>query len=135
VGALILGQAAVDAKLVSPVVIIIVSLAAIGSFATPNYYLGLSARVMKFIYIILGGTAGFLGITAGLFIHGLLWVHTYSVGVPMFSPYAPRMNSRGLLGIAIEPIWKREFRSDYQNPKRKAKEAKISRKWMFGNKK
>lgn len=134
VGALILGQAAVDASLVSPVVIIIVSLAAIGSFATPNYYLGLSARVMKFVYIILGGFAGFLGITAGLFVNGLVWVHTYSMGVPMFAPYAPKMKSGGLLGVTVEPIWKREYRSDYQNPKRKAKEAKISRKWMFGNK-
>lgn len=134
VGALILGQAAVDASLVSPVVIIIVSLAAIGSFATPNYYLGLSARVMKFVYIILGSIAGFLGITAGLFVNALLWVHTCSMGVPMFAPYAPKMKGRGIIGVAMQPIWKREYRSDYQNPKRKAKEAKISRKWMFGNK-
>lgn len=131
VGALILGQAAVEASLVSPVVIIVVSLAAIGSFATPNYYLGLSARVMKFIYIILGGFAGLLGITTGLFIHALLWVHTYSMGVPIFAPFAPRTKHQGLFGILMEPIWKREERSDYQNPKRKYKEAKISRKWKY----
>lgn len=129
VGALILGQAAVEASLVSPVVIIIVSLAAIGSFATPNYYLGLSARVMKFAYIFLGGFAGLLGIAAGLFIHGLLWTNTYSLGVPMLAPFSPRMDTKGFFGILIAPIWKREKRSDYQNPKRKYKEAKISRKW------
>lgn len=129
VGALILGQAAVEASLVSPVVIIVVSLAAIGSFATPNYYLGLSARVMKFIYIFLGGFSGLLGITAGLFIHGLLWISTYSMGVPMFAPFGPRMKTNGFFGILINPIWKREGRADYQNPKRKNKEAKISRKW------
>ncbi len=131
VGALILGQAAVEAGLVSPVVIIVVSLAAIGSFATPNYYLGLSARVMKFVYIITGGIAGLLGISAAIFIHGLLWVHTYSMGVAMFAPFAPRMNHRGIIGVLIEPIWKREKRSDFQNPKRKYKESKISRKWKF----
>ncbi len=131
VGALILGQAAVEASLVSPVVIIIVSLAAIGSFATPNYYLGLSARVMKFVYIILGGVAGLLGITAGLYIHGLLWLHTYSMGVPMFAPYGPRMKTNGFFGITIGPIWKREERADFQNPKRKYKESKISRKWKY----
>ncbi|MCD8049080.1 MAG: spore germination protein [Clostridia bacterium] len=129
VGALILGQAAVDANIVSPVVIIVVSLAAIGSFATPNYYLGLSARVMKFVYIILGGICGLLGICTGLFIHALIWVHTNSMGVPMFSPRAPKMRGNGIFGIFIEPIWKREYRSDYQNPKRKRKEAKISRGW------
>lgn len=131
VGALILGQAAVEASLVSPVVIIVVSLSAIGSFATPNYYLGLSARVMKFLYIILGGFWGLWGISAGIFVHLLLWVHTYSVGVPVFSPYAPRTARKGLYGILIPPIWQREERSDFINPKRKYKEAKISRKWKY----
>lgn len=134
VGALILGQAAVDANIVSPVVIIIVSLAAIGSFATPSYYLGLSARVMKFAYIILGWLGGLLGITVGLFIHGLIWVNTYSMGVAMFAPYAPKMKSKGILGIMVEPVWRREERSDYQNPKRVRKEAKISRGWIKGGK-
>ncbi len=131
VGALILGQAAVEASIVSPVVIIVVSLSAIGSFATPNYYLGLSARVMKFVYIVLGGLSGLLGICAGLYIHALIWIHTNSMGVPMFAPFAPRTNQNITGGIFITPIWKRETRPDYQNPKRKFKEAKISRKWKY----
>ena len=131
VGALILGQAAVEASLVSPVVIIVVSLAAIGSLATPNYYLGLSARVMKFVYIILGGISGLLGISVGFFVHLLMWVHTYSLGVGMFAPFAPRTNHNSITGMFLKPIWKREERSDYQNPKRKFKEAHVSRKWKF----
>ena len=131
VGALILGQAAVEASLVSPVVIIVVSLAAIGSFATPNYYLSLAGRVMNFIYIILGGIAGLLGICTGLFIHSVLWVHTKSMGVPMFAPYAPRTETKGIFGIFMKPIWKREERDDFQNPKIKYKESEISRKWKY----
>ncbi len=131
VGALILGQAAVEAGLVSPVVIIVVSLSAIGSFASANYYLGLSARVMKFVYIILGGFWGLLGIVTGMYIHALLWIHTYSMGVPMFSPYAPRTAEKGFWGIFVPPIWKREKRDDFQNPKRRYKEAAISRKWKY----
>lgn len=131
VGALILGQAAVEAGIVSPVVIIVVSLDAIGSFATPNYYLGLSARVMKFIYIFLGGFAGLLGISAGLFMHTLLWISTSSLGVGMFAPFAPRTANGTLAGVFINPIWKREKRPDYQNPKRKYKESKISRQWKY----
>ena len=131
VGALILGQAAVEASIVSPVVIIVVSLAAIGSFATPNYYLGLSARVMKFMYIILGGFSGLLGISAGLFIHVLLWTSTDSIGVPMLAPFAPKTTQSSFTGVLINPIWKRERRPDYQNPKRKYKEAKISRRWKY----
>ncbi|MBQ6794598.1 MAG: spore germination protein [Clostridia bacterium] len=131
VGALILGQAAVEAGIVSPVVIIVVSLAAIGSFATPNYYLGLSARVMKFVYIFLGGFAGILGICAGLYIHALLWVSTLSLGVGMFAPFAPKTSSETLAGLFVNPIWKRERRPDFQNPKRKYKESKISRQWKY----
>ncbi len=129
VGALILGQAAVEASIVSPVVIIIVSLSAIGSFTIPNYYLALGARVMKFVYIVLGSFAGLLGVSAGLFIQGFITVSTYSVGVPMLSPYAPKMNGGKLKGLFIKPIWKREHRDDYLNPKRKDKESEISRKW------
>ena len=131
VGALILGQAAVEAGIVSPVVIIVVSLAAIGSFATPNYYLGLSSRVMKFAYIIAGGFAGLLGISALLYIHLLVWINTLSVGSGMFAPFAPKTASDISFGIFINPIWKRERRPDYQNPKRKYKEAKISRRWKY----
>ncbi|MBQ8540997.1 MAG: spore germination protein [Clostridia bacterium] len=131
VGALILGQAAVEAGIVSPVVIIVVSLAAIGSFATPNYYLGLSSRVMKFVYIFLGGFAGLPGISVGLYIHLLLWVKTTSLGTGMFAPFAPKTASDVFFGLFINPIWKRERRPDYQNPKRKYKEAKISRQWKY----
>ena len=119
---------------IAKICLVVLALAAIGSFATPSYYLGLSARVMKFVYIILGSVAGLLGITTGLFIHGLIWVHTYSLGVPMFSPYAPKMKSKGIFGIMVEPVWRRDQRSDYQNPKRVQKAAKVSRGWIKGRK-
>lgn len=130
VGALILGQAAVSAGIVSPVLIIVVSIAAIGSFATPNYYLGLSARILRFIYIFLGAAAGFLGITVGLFIHTLLWSNTKSMGVPMFAPFAP-ITKKGIpSALFVPPVWKQEHRDDYVNPKRKLRQAHISRKWL-----
>ena len=129
VGALILGQAAVSAGIVSPILIIVVSITAIGSFATPNYYLGLSARILRFAYIFLGQAAGFLGITAGLFINVLLWTNTKSMGVPMSAPFAP-ITKRGIpASLFVPPIWKQEHRDDYVNSKRKFRQAHISRKW------
>lgn len=129
VGALILGQAAVSAGIVSPILIIVVSITAIGSFATPNYYLGLSARILRFFYIFLGQAAGFLGITAGLFINVLLWTNTKSMGVPMAAPFAPVTHSGMPSALFVPPIWKQEHRDDYVNPKRKFRQAKVSRKW------
>ena len=52
VGALILGQAAVDAGIVSPILIIIVSFTAICSFSIPDFSLSFHFRIMRFIYIL-----------------------------------------------------------------------------------
>ncbi len=129
VGALILGQAAVSAGIVSPILIIIVSITAIGSFATPNYYLGLSARILRFAYIFLGAVAGFLGIISGLFINILLWTDTKSMGMPMGVPFAP-VTKKGIpASFFVPPIWKQEDRDDYVNARRKKRQAHISRKW------
>jgi len=129
VGALILGQAAVSAGIVSPILIIIVSITAIGSFATPNYYLGLSARILRFAYIFLGAVAGFLGIVSGLFVNILLWTDTKSMGMPMGVPFAP-ITKKGIpSSLFVPPIWKQENRDDYINVRRKKRQAHISRKW------
>lgn len=129
VGALILGQAAVSAGIVSPILIIIVSITAIGSFATPNYYLGLSARILRFVYVFLGAMGGFLGITAGIFINILLWTDIHSIGVPMAAPIAPVTNGGTPAAVFMPPIWKQEQRDDYVNAQRKFRQAHISRKW------
>lgn len=129
VGALILGQAAVSAGIVSPVLIIVVSLTAIGSFATPNYSLGLAARLLRFAYIFLGAAGGFLGITAGAFLQLLFWTDTCSMGVPMGAPFAPITRGGTPEALFFPPIWKRERRDDYVNAKRTRTQAHISRKW------
>ncbi len=129
VGALILGQAAVSAGIVSPILIIIVSITAIGSFATPNYYLGLSARILRFAYIFLGATAGFLGIVAGLFVNILLWTDTKSMGMPMGVPFAPITKKGVPTALFVPPVWKQNERDDYVNPRRRKRQSFISRKW------
>ena len=73
-GALIIGQAAVDAGIVSPILIIIVAITGITSFAIPDYYLAFHCRVARFAYIILGYLAGFLGIAFGA-------IYQYVIGI------------------------------------------------------
>ena len=129
VGALILGQAAVSANIVSPILIIIVAVTGIGSFAIPDFSLAYGLRILRFGFILLGAMAGLLGISLGLFILGLWLVSTESFGVPFFAPFAPK-TSRGLTGGFMKaPIWKMEKRPDYMNTKDDIKQPPISREW------
>lgn len=131
-GALIIGQAAVDAGIVSPILIIIVAITGITSFAIPDYYLAFHCRVTRFIYIFLGYFAGVLGIAMGIFIHLLILNNIQSFGVSFLAPYIP---SKGKVfnGILAKPIWKREKRSDFLDTKKPKKQDHISMKWKYPN--
>ncbi|MDQ7794659.1 MAG: spore germination protein [bacterium] len=89
VGAVILGQAAVAANLISPVLIIIVAVTALGSFAVPNYSAAMLLRAYRIPFALLGLILGFFGIAAGLYAMALLLCSTKSFGVPYMSPIAP----------------------------------------------
>jgi spore germination protein KA len=132
IGALILGQAAVAANIVSPILIIVVAVTGIGSFAIPNFSLALSFRMLRFVYIILGATVGFLGITIGLFIHGMLMVSAKSFGVPFLVPFAPKTFGKLANVLLRSPIWKQEKRLDYLNTKDERSQPEISRGWIKG---
>ena len=60
VGALVLGQAAVSAGIVSPILIIIVAITGIASFAIPDFSFGFHLRYFRFAFILLGFMCGFL---------------------------------------------------------------------------
>ncbi len=89
VGAIVIGDAAVKASLVSPQMVIIVALTAIATYSIPYYDLAIAMRLIRFPLMILAGTFGFFGIGIGLY--GLL-IHLLSMrsfGHPYFSPVAP----------------------------------------------
>ncbi|MBP7175605.1 MAG: spore germination protein [Thermoclostridium sp.] len=130
VGALILGQAAVSANLVSPILIIIIAVTAIGSFAIPDFSLGYSFRTLRFIYLLLAGISGLLGIALCLFVHLLFLVHARSFGVPFLVPYAPKTTGKRTNTIFKTPLWKEEDRPDFLNPKAVKKQPTIARGWV-----
>ena len=89
VGALVLGEAAMRAGLVSAPVVIIVSFTAIASFTVPTFSFGIAARLIRFIFIILGGVLGLFGIQFGLLVMLVLLSGLRSFGYPFLSPIAP----------------------------------------------
>lgn len=76
VGGLIVGQAAVDAGLVSPIVVIVVALTALSSFCVPNEEFGSAYRLIKFAVLI---AAAFLGIYGVILAMILLILHLCSL--------------------------------------------------------
>lgn len=97
VGGLILGQAAVSAGLVSPLIIILVSVCGIASFAIPSYSLSFSFRVSRFAYIFAGGFLGIPGIASVLICQLALILSTENFGIPFFVPFSPNTSKHPLL--------------------------------------
>ncbi len=133
VAGLVLGQAAVVANIVSPIMIIIVAIAGIGSFSIPNFSLAFAFRILKFGFIILGVMAGFFGIAIGLFLMGLWFLSAKSFGVPMLSPISPVTSRTFMNDLSRAPIWKQEIRPDFLSAKEERKQPRISRKWQDNN--
>lgn len=129
IGALVLGESAVNANIVSPILIIIVAFTGICGFAIPDFLLGFSVRLLRFLYIILGYLAGFLGIAVGFYIHFVYLTSIKSFGVSYFSPYIPISDLDNNSSYSLKSIWKRESRNRNLNTKRPQKENKISMKW------
>ncbi|UPT59355.1 spore germination protein [Geobacillus thermoleovorans] len=89
VGALVIGQAAVEAGFVSSAMVIVVSITAIASFATPSFAIAISARLIRFGLMFLAAMFGFYGIMMGLLVMILHLCSLRSFGVPYMSPLAP----------------------------------------------
>lgn len=89
VGALILGEAAIRAGIVSPGVVIIVAFTAIASFSSPTFSMAIAARILRFGMIILGAFLGLLGIQFGLLLMIVHLVSLRSLGYPYMAPYGP----------------------------------------------
>lgn len=89
VGGLVIGQAAVQAGLISAPVVIIVSITGISTFTTPRYSLRNGIRLLRFPVLILAGTLGLYGIVLG-FLGIMLHVTSLrSFGALYFSPVTP----------------------------------------------
>jgi len=89
VGTIVIGQAAVSAGLVSPLMVIIVSLSTMCSFVAGDYTIMNSIRILKFFMIFITGVLGLFGFVIGITFIAINLISTSSFGVPYLAPIAP----------------------------------------------
>lgn len=130
VGALILGDAAVSAHIVSPILIIVVAITGLSSFAIPDFAFSFHLRVYRFIFTLLGFCAGFIGIGAGLLVYINMLCSMKSFGVSFISPLTSSFSSH-LGSFFVKPAWKYEKRPGFVRPKKEYAQPKISKKWRY----
>lgn len=108
VGALVIGQAAVAAGIVSDLTVIVIAFTAVSSFVTPAQTD--SASILRYIFLLLGGIMGGFGIIIGLICTLVHLVTLRSFGTPYLSPLAPFV-TRDQKDVFIRaPIWRMSTR-------------------------
>lgn len=105
VGALVIGQAAISAGIVSAPMVMVVAITGIASFMAPRYTIGIPIRLLRFPIMFLAGMMGLLGVILGMIIILNHLLHLRSFGVPYMSPLAP-LKRRGLKDVVWRaPRW------------------------------
>jgi len=104
VGALIIGDAAVQAGLVSTPMVVVVAFTGIASFVAPNYNAALIIRTARFAFLIAAAALGFMGIMIVLILMLIRMASLSSLGMPYLSPLAP-FNWSQLSDIIVRRPW------------------------------
>jgi spore germination protein KA len=105
VGALVIGQAAVEAGIVSPAMVIVVSFTAIANFVIPAINLAIAVRLLRFVFLILCGTLGMYGMAVGLLLMVLHLSSIRSFGIPYLQPFAPFIPREHKDTMLRFPLW------------------------------
>ena len=123
VGTIVIGQAAVSAGLVSPLMVIIVSLSILCSFVVPDYTIMNSFRILKFLMMALTGIFGLFGFVVGITFITLNLCSLTSFGVPYVAPLSP-FNGTDLKNFMYSDIVKDNKRPEYLNTIDKTRQKK-----------
>ncbi|SHN32891.1 spore germination protein [Gracilibacillus kekensis] len=123
VGALILGQAAVEANIISPIIVIIAALSGLSSFALADLNINFMVRLMRFVFILAAGAFGMLALTGVFLLFFMYAASVKSFGVPFFSPMSPHFLSPEDT-VFRKPVKKELFRPGYLYPKDIQKKSK-----------
>ncbi|HTG69766.1 MAG TPA: spore germination protein [Candidatus Udaeobacter sp.] len=110
VGALVIGDAAISAGIASPIMVVLVALTGIASFAIPQYNTAIALRLLRFPLMAIAALLGGFGLLFGLIFILLHLVTLRALGQPYLAPIAP-LRPRQLLDVLIRAPIKNIMRS------------------------
>lgn len=116
VGALVIGDASINAGIASPMMVVVVALTGIASFSIPQYEFGTSSRILRVPLMLGAATLGGFGLMIGFILIYLHLISLRSLGQPYFAPLGPIRN-----GILYDFI----FRSPLSKQLRKHKQSNV----------
>ncbi len=113
IGALIVGQAAVDARIVSPIAVIIVAFSSISSYTLPCQDLSGSIRVIRLLCVLAAMIGGIFGVAAltAILIWYLCTMETY--GVSYMAPFVDDGWLGWMRSLIRRPLWQNKFRDKF----------------------
>lgn len=120
VGALILGQAAVQANIVSPIMVIVTAATALASYTIPNYNMQFTTRILRFVFLACASFMGLIGIVLLSMILWTDWIASNHFGVPSFAPITP--HHPGENSLLRGPMYKQKKRPISVRPRKRLKQ-------------
>lgn len=129
VGAIILGQAAVAAKIVSPIVVVVIAITGLASFTIPEYRMASAVRLIRFLLLAFASTMGLVGLGTGLLWLTVVLAGMKSFGMPYMTPVAPKTIA-GFDVVFRGEVFEKEARPDELSPLDSRRQSVISRKWI-----
>ncbi|MCM3361173.1 spore germination protein [Niallia sp. MER TA 168] len=122
VGALVIGQAAAEAGIISNIMVIIVAITAIANFVFPNYNFANASRLIRFVLIIVASVLGLYGVLLVLVFMVAHLSSLRSFGVPYLAPVAPFIVEDQKDVFVRFPLWAISKRPSYLSPNIKNKQ-------------
>lgn len=116
VGGLVIGDAIVNAGLVSNLMIIVVALTALASFVVPSPEMNTAIRLLRFPFMIAASFFGFLGLAIGSILLYIHMLNLSSLKQPYLSPFIP---------FQPKEFKKVFFRLPYEQPRRQTDNFKV----------
>jgi len=111
VGGIVIGQAAVQAAIVSNIMVIVVALTAISSFIIPNFEMASSLRIVRFPIMVMASLFGLIGLvvsTMVLIVHGLTLTNFNTSYTVPFSPLKISQLNDTLFRIPLRFLWNKQ---------------------------